>query len=115
MTKLNRRTFLTLAGATTAVGLFPMPNIARAAGGKVVIIGGGPAGATAAKYIRRADPSVEVTLIEVNKDYHTCFMSNEVLAGHRKLESIRMSYDGLKKHGVEVVHDIIFDLCTGVD
>jgi sulfide dehydrogenase [flavocytochrome c] flavoprotein subunit len=50
------------------------------------------------------DPSVEVTLVEPNKDYYTCFMSNEVLAGDRTLDSLRFGYDGLAKQGVKVVH-----------
>lgn len=111
MTKLNRRTFLTIAGGTVAAGVIGAPYVARAAGAKVVVVGGGPAGATAAKYLRRADPSLDVTLIEVNKEYTTCFMSNEVLSGHRTLESLKVGYDGLKKHGIKVVHD----LATGID
>ncbi|MGB5441274.1 MAG: NAD(P)/FAD-dependent oxidoreductase, partial [Gammaproteobacteria bacterium] len=80
-----------------------------AAGGKkqVVIVGGGTAGATAAKYIRRADKSVEVTLIEPNKHYYTCYLSNEVLGGDRKLDSLKFGYDGLRAHGVTVVHDTV--------
>jgi sulfide dehydrogenase [flavocytochrome c] flavoprotein subunit len=70
-----------------------------------VIVGGGVGGATAAKYIRRADPTVEVTLIEPNKHYYTCFMSNEVLGGGRSMDSIKFGYDGLRGHGVTVVHD----------
>ena len=110
MFTIDRRKFLTLAGASTA-SLIAAPHVARAAGGKVVVIGGGPGGATAARYIRRMDPTVEVTLIEANKDYYTCFMSNEVLSGERKLESLRFGFDGLAKQGVKVVHDLV----TGID
>ena len=78
---------------------------------KVVVVGGGPGGATAAKYIRKADPSIEVTLIEPNEYYHTCFMSNEVLAGERTMESIKFGYDGLTKYGIKVVRG----LATGID
>jgi sulfide dehydrogenase [flavocytochrome c] flavoprotein subunit len=85
MYEIDRRKFLVGAGAS-ASSLLAAPHVARAAGGKVVIVGGGPGGATAARYLRRADPSIEVTLIEANKDYYTCFMSNEVLSGERKLE-----------------------------
>ena len=72
-----------------------------------MIVGGGTAGATAAKYIRRADDSVEVTLIEPNEHYYTCYLSNEVLGGNRKLESLKFGYDGLRKHGVTVVQDTV--------
>ena len=106
MTKINRRNFIKIVGGTAAASTVGFPAIAAAAGKKqVVIVGGGTAGATAAKYIRRADPTVEVTLIEPNEHYYTCYMSNEVIGGHRELETLRFGYDGLRKHGVTVVHD----------
>ena len=112
MTNFDRRQFLLSAGAASLLtGSLAMPNIARAAGGKVVVVGGGPGGATAAKYIRMADPSIEVTLIEPNQDFYTCFMSNEVLSGERKLESLKFGYAGLAKRGVKVVHDLV----VGID
>ncbi|HYQ72707.1 MAG TPA: FCSD flavin-binding domain-containing protein [Gammaproteobacteria bacterium] len=108
MKRINRRNFIKLAGGVTAVTAVGFPMLAAAAGKKqVVIVGGGTAGATAAKYIRRADASVEVTLIEPNTDYYTCYLSNEVLGGARKLESLKFGYDGLRKHGVTVVHDTV--------
>jgi len=110
MFTIDRRKFLVGAGATTST-LLAAPHVARAAGGKVVIVGGGPGGATAAKYLRRTDPSIEVTLIEANKDYFTCFMSNEVLSGERKLDSLKFGYAGLAKHGIKVVHDLV----VGID
>jgi sulfide dehydrogenase [flavocytochrome c] flavoprotein subunit len=112
MYKINRRSFIKIAGGAAAAGAIGFPAIAAAAGKKqVVIVGGGVGGATAARYIRRADDSVEVTLIEPNSDYYTCFMSNEVLGGERSLDSLRFGYDGLRKHGVTVVHDTV----TGID
>ncbi len=112
MFETNRRSFLKMTGglmAATAITGFP--NIARAAGAKVVVVGGGPAGATAARYLLRNDPSLQVTLIEANKSYHTCFMSNEVLGGERTMEQIEVGFDGLKKAGVNVVNDLV----TGID
>ena len=108
MKKINRRSFIKIAGSAAAVSAVGFPAIAAAAGKKkVVIVGGGVGGATAAKYIRRADSSVEVTLIEPNKHYYTCFMSNEVIGGGRSMDSIKFGYDGLAKHGVTVVHDTV--------
>ncbi len=109
--KITRRGFIQTAGAATAVGMVGVPFIAKGAGKKVVVVGGGTGGATAAKYIRLADPSLDVTLIEPNKEYYTCYLSNEVLSGDRSLASIRFGYDGLRKHGVKVVHD----MATGID
>ena len=110
MFQIDRRKFLVGAGASAST-LLAAPHVARAAGGKVVVIGGGPGGATAAKYLRRVDPSIEVTLIEANKDYYTCFMSNEVLSGERTLDSLKFGYAGLAKAGVKVVHDLV----VGID
>lgn len=73
--------------------------------GKVVVIGGGFGGATAAKYLKRFNPALEVTLVEVNPVFYTCPFSNLVLAGERKLEAIAHNYKELKEaYGVEVIH-----------
>jgi len=102
---LNRRDFIKATGAITAIGAVGFPHIALGQGKKVVVVGGGTGGATAAKYIKLADPSIDVTIIEPNEAYYTCYMSNEVIAGHRTLDSIRQTYDGLKARGINVVHD----------
>ena len=106
MHNLERRSFLKFGSATLIAGAtsLTVPNIALGATRKVVVIGGGAGGTIAAKYIQKADASIEVTLIESNKTYNTCFMSNEVIGGGRKIESLNHSYEGLKKHGVSVVH-----------
>ena len=106
MTQVTRRNFIKLAAAAgAAAGTVGFPHIARAAaaGGKVVVIGGGAGGATAAKYIKMMDAAIDVTLVEPNEHYYTCFMSNEVLGGDRTIDSIKFGYDGLAKHGVKVV------------
>jgi sulfide dehydrogenase [flavocytochrome c] flavoprotein subunit len=91
------------AGAAAA-SMISFPMISSATTKKVVIIGGGSGGNIAAKYIRMADPTIEVTLIEKNKYYYTCFLSNEVLSGDRTLDSIRFNYDGLKKYGIKIIN-----------
>jgi len=108
---MNRRDFVKTTGAVAAVSAFGFPHIARAQGKKVVVVGGGTGGATAAKYIKMADDSIDVTIVEPNKEYYTCYMSNEVLSGERKLESIRHGYDGLKAMGINVV----FEKATAID
>lgn len=107
MNRMHRRTFLQGLGAAAAVGVVGAPSLALGAAKKVVIVGGGAGGATAAQYLRRYDPSIEVTLIEPNKEYYTCFFSNLVVGGLRPLESIRHTYEGLAKRGVKVVHDTV--------
>ncbi len=107
MTKLNRRQFSTMLGATTAAAAIGMPYVAHAARPKVVVIGGGAGGGTAAKYIARdSKGAIDVLLIEPSKRYYTCFFSNLYLGGFRKYSSIGHSYDVMtSKHGVGVIHD----------
>ncbi len=109
--KITRRGFVQAAGAATALGAAGFPHLALGASKKVVIVGGGTGGATAAKYLKRADPDIDVTLIEANKHYYTCYLSNEVLSGERTLDSIKFGYSGVSGHGVNVVNDIV----TGID
>jgi sulfide dehydrogenase [flavocytochrome c] flavoprotein chain len=109
--KINRRDFVKVAGAATAVGLVGAPHLAFGATQKVVIVGGGTGGATAAKYIKMADSSIDVTVIEPNQEYITCYLSNEVLGGDRAFDTLKVSYDGLKALGINVVHDT----ASGID
>jgi NADPH-dependent 2,4-dienoyl-CoA reductase/sulfur reductase-like enzyme len=80
-------------------------DFAPKSGKRVVVVGGGWGGATASKYVRLADPSTEVILLELNKQFISCPMSNLVLSGVRTLESLTMSYDGLRRHGVKILHE----------
>ncbi len=107
MSPLNRRDFFKLSGGAAVVSTSLGFGAFASAGAKkkVVVVGGGTGGATAAKYIRMADANIEVTIIEPNEHYYTCYLSNEVLSGERQLDSIKFGYDGLKKHGCTVVHD----------
>lgn len=105
MAQISRRNFLKMGAGLGSLSLLGLPSLSFGAAAKVVVIGGGSGGATAARYIKRYDPSVEVTLIERNETYYTCYMSNEVLAGERTMEQISFGYDGLRKAGVNVVID----------
>lgn len=103
MSHLTRRDFIKLAAATTAAGTVGFPFIAQGAAKRVVVIGGGAAGSIAAKSVKRVDPAIEVTLVEQNPHYYTCFLSNEVLAGDRSLDSLKFGYEGLARQGVKVI------------
>ncbi|MBF0219469.1 MAG: FAD-dependent oxidoreductase [Gammaproteobacteria bacterium] len=107
---ITRRGFIQGMGAATAIGMVGVPHLAFGATKKVVVIGGGTGGATAAKYIRMADASIEVTVIEANKEYYCCYLSNEVLSGERTLDSVKVGYSGLAAHGVKVVHDTVTEI-----
>ena len=109
----DRRRLLQAFGASaTLAGAALLPGSARAAPnkgkklGRVVVIGAGFGGATAAKYLRKwSDGAIEVVLIERNKQFISCPTSNEVLAGHREFETLVHSFDGLKKNwGIKVVN-----------
>ena len=90
-----------LTGCATAI----KGDFAPRKGPRVVVIGGGWGGATAAKYVRLLDPAIEVILIEPNREFISCPFSNLVLAGVRTIDSLTMGYDGLRKHGVRIIHE----------
>ncbi|MCX7684658.1 MAG: NAD(P)/FAD-dependent oxidoreductase [Acetobacteraceae bacterium] len=100
MTPLPRRAVLAAAGALA------LPAIARAQGAaRLVVVGGGFGGASAASFARRRFPWLDVTLVEPQRAFVTCPYGNLVLAGERRIEQITHSYEGLRARGVRVVHD----------
>jgi sulfide dehydrogenase [flavocytochrome c] flavoprotein subunit len=112
MSKLTRRDFIKLSGAgaaAAALGTLGYSAQTRAANGpRVVVVGGGFGGATCAKYLKRADRNIQVTLVEPNTQFITCPFSNYVIAGTQTIESITHTYTALRtKHGVNVVHDTV--------
>ena len=113
MKSINRRDFIKLGSGSLVAGSagLAIPQLAIGATKKVVVIGGGAGGTIAAKYIRQSDSSIDVTLIETNKEHYTCFMSNEVIGGDRKITTIKHPYDGLKKYGINIVHS----MATAID
>ena len=115
MTKLDRRKFTKLLGAVGAAAAAPsaLGSFAYAQGaGKVVVIGGGAGGASAAHLIKKGSPELDVTLIETNPQFTTCFFSNLYIGGFRTFDSITHNYDGLKKLGINVMTDTATDVDT---
>ncbi len=112
MSTLTRRDFTKLLGAGTALGLLGFPPLSHAAyKARVLVVGGGYGGATLAKYLRLADPRVEVILFEKGDKYISCALSNEVLAGERDLASLSFGYQSLADfYGVKVVHAEVTDI-----
>ena len=105
MSKYSRRSFVKMASLSVAT--LSMPSLAFGALPRVVVIGGGAGGATAAKYIAKdSKGKVDVTLIEASKRYYTCFFSNLYLGDFRNYGSIGHNYYGLAvNRGVNVVHE----------
>ncbi len=109
MAKITRRKFGVLVGASglavVAQNAISGPVFAQGKA-KVVIVGGGAGGATVAHKVKAAAPELDVTLVEIKKAYTSCFFSNLYLGGLRTFESITHTYDGLKKLGVNVIHEL---------
>ncbi len=93
----TRRTFLRL----TAAASLAAPSIASAqASGRVVVVGGGFGGATAARTLKALEPKLTVTLVEANATFTACPFSNNVLAAIREISQQQFGYDGVQKAGV---------------
>jgi NADPH-dependent 2,4-dienoyl-CoA reductase/sulfur reductase-like enzyme len=109
---LQRRHFVqTLGVGSAAAGLGVLGGCATAGGSgpKVVVVGGGYAGATAAKYLRLfSDNTVNVTLVEPNAAFVSCPISNLVINGSKTIADVTTPYDNLeKRHGVKLVRDTV--------
>jgi NADPH-dependent 2,4-dienoyl-CoA reductase/sulfur reductase-like enzyme len=106
MRTLSRRQFLKASGAgVAALGAGALPGWAAQARRRVVVIGGGWGGATAAKYLRLHDSTLDVTLLEPNREFISCPFSNLVVAGVENLKTLTMNYNGLRKYGVRLRHE----------
>lgn len=101
----NRRQFIGTAAATLTAVKAPM--VLAQGKPRVVIVGGGAGGATAARYIAKdSEGAIDVTLIEPTRSYYTCFFSNLYLGGFREMASLAHSYGKLASdYGINVVHD----------
>jgi NADPH-dependent 2,4-dienoyl-CoA reductase/sulfur reductase-like enzyme len=109
--RLNRRGFIKAIGASGLL-LASSAGLAMASKpplGRVVIVGGGYAGATAAKYLRLWSlGAIEVVLVEANRQFVSCPMSNLVLGGSKSINDLTFGYDGLQaNHGVIFRHDTV--------
>jgi len=106
MSSLTRRRFVALAGTSLAAApLFARRAVAQAKP-QVVVIGGGPGGATVARYVKKdSSGAAEVILIEPQKTFTTCFFSNLYVGGLRDFNSITHSYDKVEREGIKVVHE----------
>ena len=107
---LNRRLFLCAAGASTLST--PALLAEGASKPRVIVIGGGAGGATAARYIAKdSNGAVDVTLIEPSRAYYTCFFSNLYIGGFKEMDDLGHTYGALAAtYGINVVHDWAVDV-----
>lgn len=105
---ISRRQLISGSTSFAGVMMFGAPAVFGQTKPRVVVIGGGAGGATAAKYIaRESNGAIAVTLIEPSVQYQTCFHSNLYLGGFRDYGSIMHDYVVLaKKYAIDVVSDI---------
>lgn len=105
----TRREFIASAAAAIGAAALPAPALARgevmpASGRRVVVVGGGWGGCTAAKYIRLEDPAIEVVLVEPEAAFRSCPLSNWVIAGLGEMGDLTFGYDALaNRRGVKVL------------
>jgi sulfide dehydrogenase [flavocytochrome c] flavoprotein chain len=116
MNSNSRRQFLQTVSASGLL-LLSKPSLAMASKpplGRVVIIGGGYAGATAAKYIRMwSMGNIETVVIEKSSQFVSCPMSNLVLGGSKSINDLTFGYDLVQKnHHIKWVHDEVTAIDT---
>jgi sulfide dehydrogenase [flavocytochrome c] flavoprotein subunit len=107
MARMTRRQFLRAAGVGAAAAglggcMTGKGEVAPTSSRRVIVVGGGWGGATAAKYVRMGDPSVEVVLLEPNKSFVSCPFSNLVLSGARSIGDLTFCYHCLRERGIVV-------------
>jgi sulfide dehydrogenase [flavocytochrome c] flavoprotein chain len=107
--RLTRRDVIKSAAAAAA--LLPMPALAQGAAGRVVVIGGGFAGASCARALKALDARINVTLVEASRTFTACPFSNLVIAGLRELTAQQFGYDKVAAAGVTVA----FTAASAVD
>jgi len=107
--RLTRRDVMKSAAAAAA--LLPMPALAQGAAGRVVVIGGGFAGASCARALKALDSRINVTLVEASRTFTACPFSNLVIAGMRELSKQQFGYDKVAAAGVTMA----FSTASAVD
>jgi NADPH-dependent 2,4-dienoyl-CoA reductase/sulfur reductase-like enzyme len=100
----TRRAFLCGSAAAASAALLPAPALAQAKA-RVVVLGGGFAGAACARELQRAELRAAVTLVEENPIFTACPFSNSVIAGLREMAAQRFGYDAVRAAGIAVLHD----------
>jgi len=111
---IDRRDFLKIAASTALVSLPMLSKAAIQAKGRILVIGGGYAGATAAKYLRDwSNGGLDVIVVEPSSQFVSCPLSNLVLGGNKNINDLTFGYDLLKSnHGIQWVTDEVVSIDT---
>lgn len=106
---MQRRQFLRHSAALAALAAVPAAASAQVGrGARVVVVGGGFAGAACARYLRLWAPGASVTLVEAAREFVSCPMSNRVIGGTMSIRDLTRRYDSLaSRHGVRVINDTV--------
>jgi NADPH-dependent 2,4-dienoyl-CoA reductase/sulfur reductase-like enzyme len=110
--KTTRRAILELGlAATASAALRPVRTLAQGTAPRVVVVGGGFAGASCARALRQAAPRLAVTLVEASTTFIACPLSNAVIGGLRELPAQEFTYERVAADGITLARG----LATGVD
>jgi sulfide dehydrogenase [flavocytochrome c] flavoprotein subunit len=101
--RINRRAFSRSTLAAAAAAAFPIPALSAGPPARVVVVGGGFAGTSCARELKKIDPTIAVTLVEANKTFTALPMSNSVIAGLRKIGQQEFEYRASTAAGIDVV------------
>jgi NADPH-dependent 2,4-dienoyl-CoA reductase/sulfur reductase-like enzyme len=101
--RLGRRAFLALGAAAAGAAIRPARARAQGTAARVVVVGGGFAGASCARALRQVDPRLAVTLVEPSATFTACPFSNAVIAGLRELSAQQFTYDRIAADGITVM------------
>ena len=102
---ISRRAFMQWTAAAGATSLAGCATTGSASAGRVVVIGGGIGGGTAAKYVKMWSPDIDVTVVEREANFISCPISNLVIAGNATINEISRDYSGLAHRGIKMLRD----------
>jgi len=102
---ITRREFIKWVSASAGAAAVSGCATTGGGAGRVVVIGAGYGGATAAKYVKMWAPDIDVTVVERGAEFISCPISNLVLGGSIQMKDVTHGYDGLKKRGITLVRD----------
>jgi len=104
---LNRRQFASALGASMMFSMMGCAAMWSRAKARVVVVGGGFGGATAARYLAMwGDADIDVTLVERDAAFVSCPLSNLVIGGSRTIDEFTVGYESVSRRGVRIIHDI---------